>query len=71
MQEVLGVAGILEDNIMTEKESKMNEKKFECQECTCMAPEWAMVGKSEICFLCIPLTDKEIDKAIVFADRKE
>ena len=40
---------------------KVGEKKFECEECTLMSPEWARVGKSGICFLCILLTDNEID----------
>ena len=39
----------------------IDENKFECEECTLMVPEWARVGRSGICFLCIPLTDNEID----------
>ena len=39
-----------------------DEKKFECQECLLMAPEWSRVGKSDICFLCVPLTDPELQE---------
>ena len=41
-----------------------DEKKFECEECTGMAPEWSRVENSEICFLCLSLTDDEIDEVM-------
>ena len=47
---------------------KSIDSKFLCVESNLYAPLWAWI-EGDMCQLCIPLTQKELDAAIAFAER--